>query len=67
MWELKSLQSHYLTDIHKIIKTLGINMDMAKFLELDNFEDITYFHLIQLGFKKIIEKEIKIEIEQPLD
>lgn len=48
MWELKSIRNHYLNEVEKMIKVLGTKLDVAQFIDLENFADVQYDHFISL-------------------
>ena len=60
LWELSTLKNHYLSEIGKMLKVLGANLEVANFIDIENFADLTYHHLIQLCVTRI--QEVKNSI-----
>lgn len=50
LWEIKTLKTHYLNEVNKLISVMGSNLSVANYLETEPFSDLLYTDLINLCF-----------------
>ncbi|KRX02801.1 hypothetical protein PPERSA_04004 [Pseudocohnilembus persalinus] len=63
VWEVKSLQNHYLNEVNKLIDVMGSNLQVTNFLETEPFSDLVYTDLISLSIQTSLKQKSAYKVK----